>query len=85
MSRRYLIIILLLQVMGMLCFNIQARNHSHLQLPHLFKMNSHKLPIVCLLLPQWNSLLLGVNFSQLIQVTNLWSLTAGKLLIWQSI
>lgn len=30
MSRRYLIIILLLKVMGMLCFNIQAHKLSHL-------------------------------------------------------
>uniref|UniRef100_A0A0A9DDG7 Uncharacterized protein n=1 Tax=Arundo donax TaxID=35708 RepID=A0A0A9DDG7_ARUDO len=70
--------------MGMLCFNIQARKRSHFQLPRLFKMDSHKLPLVCLLFPQWNSLLLGMNDSQLIQVTNLWSLTAEKLLIWQS-
>uniref|UniRef100_A0A0A9FEW7 Uncharacterized protein n=1 Tax=Arundo donax TaxID=35708 RepID=A0A0A9FEW7_ARUDO len=64
----------------MLCFNIQAHKHSHFQLPRLFKMDSHMPPLVCLF-----SLPLCMNDSRLIQATNLWSLTAGKLLIWQSI
>jgi hypothetical protein len=42
--------------MEMSCFNIQLLKHSHFQLLRLFKMDSHRVPLVCLF-PQWSSLL----------------------------